>query len=66
MIDKRLTEAEMAAEFHRAIYFFMGSADLHSLFNDAKTEADLDRDTGWMYAMERIGIAPHAHENNYE
>lgn len=59
---KRLTDAELAAEFHRACYEFKVAHDMADLIPCPETWSDLDRDTGWMYAMDRFATLPHYDE----
>lgn len=59
MKDKRLTDAELAAEFHRAVSAFHAANDMAELIPGPDTWADAERDRGWMYAMERFATLPH-------
>jgi YHS domain-containing protein len=62
IVAKRLTDAELAAEYHRATYYFRSSADMHSILENEETAVAMDRDLGWMYAMERFATLPHYDE----
>ena len=60
--EKRLTDADMAAEFHKSTSDFMSAHSLHMLFEDAETEQKLSDARDWMFAMERFAILPHYDE----
>lgn len=64
-VDKRFTEAELAAEYHRACFDYQIARD-YKWKRREMTYAEL---TAWDYRCEtihRIAALPHASDNGYE
>ena len=60
--DKRFSDAELAAEWHRAVSAFQSANDMADLVPCPETWSDQERDRGWMYAVERFATLPHYDE----
>lgn len=59
---KRLTEAELASEFHKSTADFQSSHSFYLLFEDEESEQRLDRARDWMFRMELFATHPHYDE----
>ena len=57
--DKRFTQAELAAEFYKAVSDFQSADSMDQIFEDAETKASLDRARDWMFWVERFNLLPH-------
>lgn len=57
--DKRFSDAELAAEWHKSTADFMTADSMDQIFEDADTRAALDRARDWMFWVERFNLLPH-------
>lgn len=60
--DKRLTDSELASEFHKSTADFQSSHSFYLLFEDEESEQRLDRARDWMFRMELFATHPHYDE----
>lgn len=60
--EKRLTDAELAAEFHKSTSDFYSASSMHMTFEDGETEQSLSDARDRMFAMERFATLPHYDE----
>jgi len=59
---KRLTDAELASEFHKSTADFQSSHSFYLLFEDEESEQRLDRARDWMFRMELFATLPNHDE----
>lgn len=61
-IDKRLTDAELAAEFYKSVNDHYAANSMHMMFEDGETEQAMSDARDWMFCMERFATLPHYDE----
>jgi hypothetical protein len=60
---KRLTDAELAAEFWKSGSDHYAANSMHMMFEDDDTEQALSDSRDFMFAMERFATLPHYDED---